>query len=48
MGLILKTLLKAKNELQAIGLLAVPVLRYWLLTLNWHQEEIQKMEMEQE
>jgi hypothetical protein len=30
--------------MQAIGLLAVPVLRYSFGTINWHQEEIQKLD----
>jgi hypothetical protein len=30
--------------MQAIGLLAVPVLRYSFGITNWHQEEIQKLD----
>jgi hypothetical protein len=38
--LILNTELSAKNKMQAIGLLAVPVLGI----INWHQEEIQRLD----
>jgi hypothetical protein len=34
----------AKNTMQAIGSLAIPVLRYSFGISNWHQEEIQKLE----
>jgi hypothetical protein len=37
--LILNTELSAKNKMQAIGSLAVPVLRYIFGIINWHQEE---------
>jgi hypothetical protein len=40
--LILNTELSTKNKMQAIGSLAVPVLRYSFGISNWHQEEIQK------
>jgi hypothetical protein len=36
--------LSAKNKMQAIGSLAVPVLRYSFGIINWHQEEIQKLD----
>ena len=36
--LVLSTELSAKNKIQAIGLLAVPVLRYSFGIINWHQE----------
>jgi hypothetical protein len=42
--LILKTELSAKNKIQAIGSLAVAVLRYSFVIINWHQEEIQKLD----
>jgi hypothetical protein len=42
--LILSTELSAKNKMQAIGSLAVPVLRYSFGIINWHQEEIQKVD----
>ena len=38
------TELSAKNEIQAIGSLAVPVLRYSFGIINWHQEELQKLD----
>jgi hypothetical protein len=37
------TELSAKNKLQAIGSLAVPVLRYSFGIVNWQQEERQKL-----
>jgi hypothetical protein len=40
---ILSTELSAKNKMQAIGSLAVPVLIYCFGIINWHQEEIQKL-----
>jgi len=40
----LGTELSAKNKIQAIGSLAVPVLRYSFSTVNWHQEELQKLD----
>ena len=38
------TELSAKNEIQAVGSLAVPVLRYGFGIVNWHQEKLQKLE----
>jgi hypothetical protein len=38
--LILNTQLSARNKMQAIGSLAVPVLRYSFGIVNWRQEEI--------
>ena len=34
----------AKNKIQAIGSMAVPVLRYSFGIVNWHQEELQKLD----
>jgi hypothetical protein len=42
--LILNAGLGAKNKMQAIGSLTVPVIRYSLGIINWHQEEIQKLD----
>jgi hypothetical protein len=42
--LILSTELSAKNKMQAIGSLAISVLRYSFGFINWHQEEIQKLD----
>ena len=42
--LVLGTELSSKNEIQAIGSLAVPVLRYSFGIVNWHQEELQKLD----
>jgi hypothetical protein len=42
--LILNTELSAKNKMQAIGSLAVPVLRHNFGIINWHQKEIQKLD----
>ena len=39
--LVLSTELSAKNKIQAIGSLAVSVLRYSFGIINWHQEELQ-------
>ena len=39
----LGTELSAKNKIQAIGSLAVPVLCYSFRIVNWHQEELQKL-----
>ena len=36
--------LSAKNKIQATGSLAVPVLRYSFGIVNWHQEELQKLD----
>jgi hypothetical protein len=38
------TELSAKNKIQATGSLAVPVLRHSFGTVNWHQEEVQKLD----
>ena len=35
--------MSAKNKIQAIGALAVPVLKY-IGIINWHQEELQKLD----
>jgi len=40
----LGTELSAKNKIQATGLLAVPVLRNDFGIVNWHQEELQKLD----
>jgi len=42
--LVLSSELNAKNKIQAIGSLAVPVLRYSFGIINWHQEELQKLD----
>jgi glutaredoxin len=42
--LVLGTELNAKNEIQANGSLAVPVLTYSFGIFNWHQEELQKLD----
>jgi hypothetical protein len=42
--LILSTEMSAKNNMQAIGSLAIPVLRYSFGIINWHQEQIQKLD----
>jgi len=39
--LVLGTELSAKNKIQTIGSLAVPVLRCSFGIVNWHQEELQ-------
>ena len=44
MRLVLSTELSAKNKIQAVGSLAVPVLRYSFGIINWHQEELQKLD----
>jgi hypothetical protein len=36
--LVLDTELSAKNKIQGMGALAVPVLRYSFEIINWHQE----------
>jgi hypothetical protein len=33
-----------KNKIQAIGSLAIPVLKYSFGIINWHQKEIQKLD----
>ena len=42
--LVLGTELSAKNKIQSIGSLAVRVLRYSFGIVNWHQEELQKLD----
>ena len=42
--LVLSTELSAKIKIQAIGSLTVPVLRYSFGIINWHQEELQKLD----
>jgi len=42
--LVLGTELSPKNKIQAIGSLAVPVLRYRFRNVNWHQQELQKLD----
>jgi len=42
--LVLGTELSGQNKIQAIGSLAVPVLRYSFGIVNWHQEELQKLD----
>ena len=42
--LVLCTELSAKNKIQIIGSLALPVLRYSFGIINWHQEEMQKLD----
>ncbi|PNF33084.1 hypothetical protein B7P43_G16085, partial [Cryptotermes secundus] len=41
--LILNTELNAKHKMQAIGSLAVPVLRYSFGIINWHKEEYKNL-----
>jgi len=41
--LVLGTELSAKNKIEAIGSLEVPILRYSFGIVNWHQEELQKL-----
>jgi len=33
-----------RNEIQAIGSLAVPAFRYSFGIVNWHQKELQKLD----
>jgi hypothetical protein len=40
----LNTELKVKNTMQGIGTLSIPVLRYSFGIINWHREEIRKLE----
>ena len=42
--MILKTELKAKNKITAIGASAVPVLKYSFGTINWRLEELRKID----
>ena len=41
--MILKSELNARNKITAIGVLAVPVLRYSFGIINWRTEEIKKL-----
>jgi hypothetical protein len=40
----MNTQLSAKIKMQGIGSLAVPVLRYSFGIINWHREEVQKLD----
>jgi len=40
----LDTELSAKNKIQAIGSLAVAVLRYSIGNVKWHQEDLQELD----
>jgi hypothetical protein len=42
--LVLGTDLNSKNKIQAIGSLAVPVLRYHFGLFDWHHNEMQKLD----
>jgi hypothetical protein len=42
--MILNKGLSARNKVQVTGLLEVPVLRYSFVIINWHQEEMQKLD----
>ena len=42
--LVLGTELSTKNKIQTIASLAVPVLRHSFGIVNWHQEELQKLD----
>ena len=42
--LVFGTELRVKNKIQTIGSLAVSVLRYSFGIVNWHQEELQKLD----
>jgi hypothetical protein len=44
LSLVLHTELSAKNKIQATGALAVPVIRYSFGIINWHQEELRKLD----
>ena len=44
MILVLSKELSAKNKIQAIGSLAVLVLRHSFGIINWHQEKLQKLD----
>ena len=44
MRLVFDTELSAKNKIQAIGSLAVPVFRYSFAIVNWRQEEMQTLD----
>jgi hypothetical protein len=45
--LIMNTELRAKNKMQAGGSLVVPVLRYSFVIINWHREELRKLDWKQ-
>jgi hypothetical protein len=42
--MILKSELKARNKITAIGALAVPVLRYSFGIINWRMEEMKEID----
>jgi len=42
--LVLGTELSVKNKIQAVRSLAATVLRYSLIIVNWHQEELQSLD----
>jgi len=42
--MILKSELKARNKITAIGALAVPILRYSFGMINWRTEEMKKID----
>jgi len=42
--LVFGTELSVKNKIHATGSLAVPVLEYSFGIVNWHQEELQKLD----
>ena len=44
MMIIIIIIISAKNKIQAIGSLAVPVLKYGFGIISWHQEELQKLD----
>jgi iron-sulfur cluster repair protein YtfE (RIC family) len=44
LGLVLETELNAKNKIQATGALEVPVLLYSFGIINWHREELRKLD----
>jgi len=44
LSLVLGSELSAMNKIQAIGSLTAPILRYGLVIINWHQEELQKLD----
>jgi flagellar basal body rod protein FlgC len=44
LSMILKSELKARNKITAIGELAVPVLRYGFGIINWRLEEIKQID----
>jgi len=44
LSLVLDTELSAKNKIQAVGSLAIPVLKYDFGIVNWRPEELQKLD----